>query len=181
MRRPARWIPPLVSLLVALQHGVAARAALPTIGGRVEGYGIVRFDQSSPRQRPLARIDLFAEQRVTSELRWKLATTGRWGGTIEDASGAGPIDFGHSFQNVDPSLQLDEAWVEWLGDDFDVRAGNQRFTWGKLDGPKPNDLLNPLRCYDPLVDREKDQKIAVPALSVLCGRSAERSQARGVR
>ena len=165
MERPARRIPALVILLVALQLGVPAHAALPTIGGRVEGYGIVRFDQSSPRQRPLARIDLFAEQRVTSQLRWKLATTGRWGGTIENASGAGLIDFGHSFQNVDPSLQLDEAWVEWLGDDFDVRVGNQRFTWGKLDGPKPNDLLNPLRYYDPLVEREKDQKIAVPALS----------------
>ncbi|MBY0275987.1 hypothetical protein K2Z84_11625 [Candidatus Binatia bacterium] len=165
MERLLRWIATVVSLLVALQTGVRAHAALPTIGGRIEGSGIVRFDQSSPRQRPLARIDLFAEQKVTSELRWKLATTGRWGGTIENASGAGLIDFGHSFQNIDPSLQLDEAWLEWVDDDFDVRAGNQRFTWGKLDGPKPNDLLNPLRYYDPLVDREKDQKIAVPALS----------------
>lgn len=165
MERPALRISALVSLLVALQHGVVAHAALPTIGGRVEGYGVVRFDHASPRQRPLARIDLFAEQAVTSELRWKLSTTGRWGGTIENASGAGLIDFGHSFQNVDPSLQLDEAWVEWLGDEFDVRVGNQRFTWGKLDGPKPNDLLNPLRYYDPLIEREKDQKIAVPALS----------------
>lgn len=165
MERPARWLPALVTFIVAVQTGALAHAALPTIGGRIEGYGIVRFDQSSPRQRPLARIDLFAEQKVTSELRWKLATIGRWGGTIENASGAGLIDFGHSFQNIDPSLQLDEAWLEWLDDDFDVRAGNQRFTWGKLDGPKPNDLLNPLRYYDPLVEREKDQKIAVPAFS----------------
>jgi len=166
MERPARWLTTLVSLLVALQQAVVAHAATPRIGGRVEGYGVVRFDQSSPRQRPLARIDLFAEQAVTSQLRWKLATTGRWGGTIENASGAGLIDFGHSFQNVDPSLQLDEAWVEWLGDDFDLRAGNQRFSWGKLDGIKPNDQLNPLRYYDPLVDEEADQKIAVPALAM---------------
>ena len=165
MERPARWIPALASMLVALQSVPAVHAALPTVGGRVEGYGIVRFDQSSPRQRPLARIDLFAEQRVTSELHWKLATTGRWGGTIENASGGGLVDFGHSFQNIDPSLQLDEAWVEWVGADFELRAGNQRFTWGKLDGVKPNDQLNPLRYYDPLVDKEKDQKIAVPALS----------------
>lgn len=165
MERPVKWLPILVSLLVALQHGVFAYAAPPRIGGRIEGYGVVRFDDSSPRQRPLARIDLFAEQAVTSRLRWKLATTGRWGGTIENASGAGLIDFGHSFQNVDPSLQLDEAWVEWLGDDFDLRAGNQRFSWGKLDGVKPNDQLNPLRYYDPLVDEEADQKIAVPALA----------------
>ncbi|MBM4242452.1 MAG: hypothetical protein FJ148_01375 [Deltaproteobacteria bacterium] len=161
----ARSISTLVTVLVALLHGVPVQAAAPTIGGRVEGYGIVRFDRSSPRQRPLARIDLFAEQKVTSEFRWRLATIGRWGGTIENASGAGLIDFGHSFQNIDPSLQLDEAWVEWVDADFELRAGNQRFTWGKLDGPKPNDLLSPLRFYDPLVEREKDQKIAVPALT----------------
>ena len=139
-RRPARsrrTAPRGFACLIVLAVTLAAlassaRAALPTIGGRVEGYGIVRFDQSSPRQRPLARIDLFAEQKVTSELRWKLATTGRWGGTIENASGGGLIDFGHSFQNIDPSLQLDEAWVEWVGRDFEIRAGNQRFTWGKL-------------------------------------------------
>lgn len=153
-------------LIVVLQHGAAAHAALPRLGGRIEGYGVVRFDDASPRQRPLARVDLFAEQAVTSSLRWKLATTGRWGGTIENASGAGLIDFGHSFQNVDPSLQLDEAWVEWLGDDFDVRAGNQRFNWGRLDGVKPNDQLNPLRYYDPLLDDENDLKIAVPSLAL---------------
>jgi len=151
-----------VALAVA---GQLAHAAQPRVGGRVEGLGVVRFDDASPRQRPLARIDLFAEQAVTPELRWRLATTGRWGGTIENASGAGLIDFGHSFQNVDPSLQLDEAWLEWLGETFDVRAGNQRFNWGRLDGIKPNDQLNPLRYYDPLIDDENDQKIAVPALA----------------
>lgn len=169
MQRPthpaARWILALAALAIGPLSATAASAAMPRLGGKVQGLGVVRFDDASPRQRPLARIDLFAEQAVTSSLRWKLATTGRWGGTIENASGAGLIDFGHSFQNVDPSLQLDEAWVEWLGDDFDVRAGNQRFAWGRLDGVKPNDQLNPLRYYDPFLDDENDQKIAVPALA----------------
>jgi len=141
-------------------------AALPRLGGRIESLGVVRLDHPSPRQRPLLRVDLFAEQSVTRSLRWKLATTGRWGGTLENASGAGLIDFGHSFQNVDPSLQLDEAWVEWRGDDLDLRAGNQRFTWGTLDGPKPNDLLNPFRYYDPLISDENDLEIAVPAVAL---------------
>ena len=37
MERPARRIPALAIILVALQLGVPAHAALPTIGGRVEG------------------------------------------------------------------------------------------------------------------------------------------------
>jgi hypothetical protein len=158
----------LVAALIAAL-GVAAgdaSAAPPRVGGRLEGLGVVRLDHPSRRQRPLARLDLYAEQTVTSSLRWKLATIGRWGGTLENASGAGLIDFGHTFQNVDPSLQLDEAWLEWLGESIDVKLGNQRFTWGRLDGIKPNDQLNPLRYYDPLITDENDMKIAVPSATV---------------
>ncbi|HEY8515377.1 MAG TPA: hypothetical protein VIS07_07680 [Candidatus Binatia bacterium] len=163
---PTLVVAPVLVALLALACASPALAAAPRVGGRLEGLGVVRLDHPSPRQRPLARVDLWAEQAITPRLRWKLATTGRWGGTLEHATGAGLIDFGHSFQNVDPSLQLDEAWVEWLGDAFDVRVGNQRFTWGRLDGVKPNDLLNPLRYYDPFITDENDQKIAVPSLAL---------------
>lgn len=162
---PLRTIVACVVLAVAALAPLA-RAAEPRLGGSIDTLGVLRLDSPSPRQRPLARIELFAEQAVTAELRWRLSTVGRWGGAIENASGAGLIDFGHSFQNVDPSLQLDEAWVEWLGDTYDVRLGNQRFTWGKLDGVKPNDQLNPLRYYDPLIGKDKDHKIAVPAAAL---------------
>lgn len=156
----------IVSLVPLASSPEPANGAPPRIGGRLETLGVVRLDHPSRRQRPLGRIDLWAEQSLLRRLRWKLAATGRWGGTIENASGAGLIDFGHSYQNVDPSLQLDEAWVEWLGDDFEVRAGNQRFTWGRLDGVKPNDQLTPFRYYDPLITDEQDAKIAVPALTL---------------
>src|SRR5258705_12921465 len=96
---PLRTIVACVVLAVAARAPLA-RAAEPRLGGSIDTLGVLRLDSPSPRQRPLARIELFAEQAVTPELRWRLATVGRWGGTIENASGAGLIDFGHSFQNV---------------------------------------------------------------------------------
>jgi hypothetical protein len=161
----ARAAAACVALVLSTPRSGAAMGDLH-VGGTADGLGVVRLDSPSPRQRPLARIQLYAEQALLPELRWHVSTIGRWGGTIENASGAGLIDFGHSFQNVDPSLELDEAWVEWLGDSFDVRLGNQRFTWGRLDGVKPNDQLNPLRYYDPLLGKDDEHKIAVPAAAL---------------
>lgn len=168
MERHLLWPSRTTVACVALALAVTARtsAAELHLGGSIDTLGVLRLDSPSPRQRPLARVELFAEQAITPELRWRLSTVGRFRGTIENASGAGLIDFGHSFQNVDPSLQLDEAWGEWLGESFDVRLGNQRFTWGRLDGVKPNDQLNPLRYYDPLIGKDHEHKIAVPAAAL---------------
>jgi Protein of unknown function (DUF1302) len=132
--------------------------------GRIEGYGIVRFDQSSPRQLPLARLDLAAEQRVVPRWRWRLSVIGLAGGPPEDPS-AGVFDLGHTFQNLSPSLEFDDAYVDYAGDEIGLRAGKQKFFWGRLDGIQPNDLLNPSQYEDPFLTDERDAKIAVPAIS----------------
>ncbi|HZR71112.1 MAG TPA: DUF1302 family protein [Burkholderiales bacterium] len=146
-----------------------ARAQLPTaspvrIGGRIEGYGIARFDDASPRQLPQARIDLHAEQSIGSRLRWRIATIGLWGGPPEDAH-AGVFDLGHSFQNLSPSLEFEEAYVDYRGEAFDLRVGKQKFFWGRLDSVQPNDLLNPRQYEDPFLMDERELKIGVPAIA----------------
>jgi hypothetical protein len=145
--------------------GTPVLASPPTVGGFLEGYGVARFDNSSPRQRPQARIDLFLEQSLWRRFHWRVSLDGAWGGTREDVVGPGFINLTHSYQNVDPSLELDEAYVDYLGDSVDLRVGKQRFSWGRLDGIQPNDQLNPRRYYDPFVLDEEDEKVAVPALS----------------
>jgi hypothetical protein len=141
-----------------------ARAAPPRLAGAIDGLTILPLDRGSQRQRPQLRLWLSAEQSLGA-VRWRLATYGSWGGTIEDASGAGLVDFGHAFQNVSPSLELDDAWVEWRGESVDVRVGNQKFAWGRLDAFQPNDLLNPKRYYDPFLVDGVEAKIAVPAVA----------------
>jgi hypothetical protein len=46
-----------------------------------------------------------------------------------------------------------------------VRAGVQKFAWGKLDALQPNDLLNPESFHDPVLEDENDRKVGIPALS----------------
>lgn len=155
-----------LALHAALDVGVAAAIESPRISGTFETYGILRFDWQSPRQRPLGRIDLAIEQKIAERTRVKLSAIGSWGGTIENSSGAGLIDFGHAFQNPDPSLQLGQAYVDHSTDTIDVRVGTQVFTWGRLDGIRPNDQLNPRIYLDPFLTDEVAAKVPVPAVSV---------------
>lgn len=166
---------PPATLLADLAASVALGAALvgparaldvPLLGGAISGYGIVALDRGSPRQLPQARIDLYAEQRIWWSLRWRASIIGLWGGPpAEDPRGAGLVNLDWSFQNFSPSLELDDAYVEYLGDSIDVRVGKQKFAWGRLDTTAPNDLLNPRRYDDPLLTDDNDAKIAVPALA----------------
>ncbi|MFM8410178.1 MAG: hypothetical protein ACKOCT_07855 [Alphaproteobacteria bacterium] len=143
-----------------------ARAAAGPLrlGGRLEGLGIVRWNGNTPSQDPLARLDLWAEQRVAQGWRWRLSTTGLAGGPPVDPR-VGAFDFDRTFQNLAPSLQLDDAFVEWRGDAGALKVGNQKFFWGRLDATRPNDLLSPRQYEDPFLDDDREQKIAVPAIA----------------
>lgn len=156
-----------VGLLVfGLLSGEARSAQLPEmprIGGRLEGYGIIRFDRSSPGQYPFARLDVSAEQRVTRRLSWRLALVGRVGGPPDHAS-AGVFGLDRTFQNFSPSLEYGDAYLDYSGDDFDLRVGMQKFFWGRLDSIQPNDLLSPRESEDPFWTDAVDAKIAVPAI-----------------
>jgi hypothetical protein len=159
---------PLLELALALalaRPAAAVAAAGPLrLGGRLEGYGIVRFDGSTPGQHPQARLDLWAEQKLAPGWRWRLSTIGRFGGPPVDPT-AGVFDLDRTFQNLSPSLEFDDAFVEWRGPTAILKVGKQKFFWGRLDANRPNDLLNPRQYEDPFLDDERESKIAVPAIA----------------
>ncbi|MBM4267951.1 MAG: hypothetical protein FJ144_15290 [Deltaproteobacteria bacterium] len=136
----------------------------PRLGGRIDGYGIVPFDNRSPGQYPALRADVWAEQAVTRDLLWRISLIGRWGGPPKDPR-VGFFELDRTFQNYSPSLEFGETYLDYTGDDFDVRVGLQKFFWGRLDSLQPNDLLSPREWEDPFLTDAVDAKIAVPAVS----------------
>jgi hypothetical protein len=44
-------------------------------------------------------------------------------------------------------------------------VGKQKFSWGRLDGWQPTDVINPRRFLDPFLTDELDSKVGVPAVS----------------
>jgi hypothetical protein len=165
LRRDTRATLLMVLVACALVAPTSAVAAVPVIGGALQTYGVAPFDNSSPRQLPQLRLDLHVEQSIARRFHWRFSLIGLWGGPREDPSGPGVIDLGHSYQNVSPSLEFDEAYVDYFGEQLDLRVGKQRFAWGRLDGVQPNDQLNPRRYDDPFLLDESDSKVAVPAFA----------------
>lgn len=62
-------------------------------------------------------------------------------------------------------LTLREAWVGWKHDGSQARIGWQIINWGRTDVLNPTDNVA-ARTYTRLVDRDADQKLGVPMLSL---------------
>ena len=135
------------------------------MSGRLYGLAIVDTG-GGPRQRPEAIGTLELDAKPTPGLRGVLELRGRVGGPFEGGPGPAVYNFGQTFQNYSPSLEIRQAYLEWRASRAEVRAGIQTLAWGKLDGVPPTDVVNPRDWHDPLVVDEffEEQKIGIPAL-----------------
>src|SRR5262245_61778247 len=151
-------------LLALLCAGVARADTDPLrLGGWIEGLAVGATD-NGPRQQPAEIGDLHLETPLRDHLRTELEVRGRLGGPYGGGPGAGVQNFDDTFQNHSPYFEFPQAWVAWEGRRFDVRAGLQKLTWGKLDGGAPTDVVNPRDFHDPLVGELEERKIGIPML-----------------
>jgi hypothetical protein len=158
----------LVLVRAALDSPLEAASGdgLFEVEGRLEFLAVGRLDDRNPRQHPQGRVQLRIGADLGRRFRLETALTGTAGGTPRNASGAGVYDYGHVLQDVSPALEIDEAFAELRQGPFDLRIGVQKYAWGRLDGSQPNDLLNPEKLVDPLLDDEVDRQIGVPSVSL---------------
>jgi len=146
----------------------AEGAMLPSwleVGGRLYGLAIVDTG-GGPRQRPEAIGTVEVDAAPWRSLRGVLELRGRVGGPFEGGPGPAVYNLNQTFQNYSPALEVRQSFLEWRGEQAEVRAGIQTFAWGKLDGVAPTDVVNPRDWHDPLVVDEffEEQKIGIPAL-----------------
>jgi hypothetical protein len=166
-RRGARGL--VVALLVAAAGTHAAELGVPGTTTRViaSGWvdGLAIGPLGGPRQRPQALTSLTLLGKITPDLRTQLTLRGRAGGPFEGGH-QGIMNFVHEFQNTTPSLDFNEAWAELRVGDGHLRAGIQKFAWGKLDGVPPTDVLTPRDFHDPLVRDVEESKVGIPAVQL---------------
>jgi hypothetical protein len=155
------------TMLALLPPAAAIDVPVPGTSARVDvsGYvdGLAVAELGGPQQRPQAITELRFDSKLTRALRAHLTLRGRVGGPFEDAH-AGIMDFVHEFQDHSPSAELNEAYLELREGDFQLKAGVQKFAWGKLDGLPPTDVLTPRDLHDPLVRDVEESKIGIPAI-----------------
>ncbi len=150
-------------------NGVAAEVpALPAAANtKLSGYldALAVADLGGPRQDPQAVGFLRIQSQLARALRAQAALRASVGGPFDDGH-AGIFNFVHAFQNLTPALDFNEAFVEWRADRTQIRAGIQKFTWGKLDGVPPSDVLTPRDLHDPIVRDYEESKIGIPAIAL---------------
>jgi len=173
----AGWRAPvaiLASLVIASAWSLTpppARALSTTIGGHridLDGEAEVRevFEENSStthdRTQQLLRLRTTAE--LTHWLAFDATVLGLNGGPTFKATKSGTFNLKDVFQDVSPSVEVEEAHLDARFRYLDLQVGKQKFAWGKLDRFQPNDLLNPERYVDPFLQEEEERKIGIPAV-----------------
>jgi len=139
--------------------------------GRLDLRGVAAQNSDSVKEEPslMGRIKIETPQ---SEWRFHSWLEGGWDGTVARPARDKQLfkNYDEVYQSNTPYLEFKELYVSHTADDIDVRAGIQRFAWGRLDEYPPNDLLNPWDYTQFIVRPLEDRKIGVPSVSATMNR-----------
>lgn len=151
-----------VSPLWAVSTAVGGRDL--DVSGWAELRQVLRVNHSTPRDLTLQQIWMDVRFAVAEDVTLQGSVSAQNGGPTTKSGSWGVYGFETTFQSISPSLDLQELFVDFHGDDADLRVGLQKFAWGKLDRSQPTDILNAERYADPLMLDETERKIGVPAV-----------------
>lgn len=168
-----QWVTRLGGALIALLLAGGQRAAgfEVSVADRpldLTGWVMVRqgipVDDSTPDDRTLEQLWLRGKYSPVRALTLDATVNLQNGGPTTERTKAGMYSYRSVFQSVSPSVTFEEAFAELAIDALEIRAGVQKFAWGKLDRVQPVDVLNTERYSDPFLIDEDERKIGVPAV-----------------
>lgn len=138
-----------------------------SVNGSLEGFIVTPLQNDSPREDPTAlfRVQTKSSYRDVSDL--KINLRGEYDGTVlypHDHKVF--LDFSNIYQDRNPFLSADEAYLDFFTSRADFRLGIQKFAWGRLDELSPVDMLNTDSMTNPFIEDENTRKIGTPSAKV---------------
>jgi hypothetical protein len=95
----------------------------------------------------------------------KISLQGVYDGKVIDAQNENLFNnFDKIYQDRNPYINLDEAYIDIYTKHVDLRLGIQKFAWGRLDEMNPTDNMNTEDLTDPFMNEENERKIGVPSI-----------------
>ncbi len=137
-----------------------------SLSGRLDLRGVEAMESDSAKEDPSfeGRVKLDA---TGPEWRFHSWLEGGWDGAVKRPPRDSSLfkNYDTVYQSNSPFLEFKELYVTRSSGALDLRAGIQRFAWGRLDEYPPNDLLNPWDYTQFLRKPLEDRKIGVPSVS----------------
>ncbi len=135
------------------------------VSGYLEGLGVYALNDDTPEEDPSALFSLTAKSDFARWGAFKITLKGGYDGKVSDPdSGKYVTSLDKIYQNRNPCVTVDEAYVDLFTGKADFRIGIQKFAWGRLDEINPTDNLNTEDMTDPVLKEENDRKIGAPAV-----------------
>ena len=154
----------LLCLLASVSPSFADEGT--SFSGSLNLRGVDRLEKDSVQEDPslTGRLKLDSANPAWRFHSW---LEGGWDGTVKRPPRDHSLfkNYDQVYQSNSPFLESKEFYVTHSSGALDLRAGIQRFAWGRLDEYPPNDLLNPWDYTQFLVKPLEDRKIGVPSLS----------------
>ena len=136
--------------------------------GRLDLRGVAAQNSDTVKEEPglTGRIKIDTPQ---SSWRFHSWLEGGWDGTVTRPAQDKKLfkNYDEVYQSNTPYLEFKELYLSHTTGDIDIRAGIQRFAWGRLDEYPSNDLLNPWDYTQFLLKPLEDRKIGVPSVSAI--------------
>lgn len=138
-----------------------------SVSGNLHLRGVVPLNGNSVREYPSLLGQVNVDSKIHGPWRFHMCLEGGWDGSVslpvEDHS---TLKLGDKvYQSTTPYLEFKEFYGSYSTNFLEVRAGIQRFSWGRLDEYPVNDLLNPWDYSQFLRKPLEERKIGVPSLS----------------
>ena len=136
--------------------------------GSLDLRGVAAQNSDTVKEEPglTGRIKIDTPQ---SSWRFHSWLEGGWDGTVTRPAQDKKLfkNYDKVYQSNTPYLEVKELYLSHTTGDIEIRAGIQRFAWGRLDEYPSNDLLNPWDYTQFLLKPLEDRKIGVPSVSAI--------------
>ncbi len=109
------------------------------------------------------RIDLKPEAILSDRWEFRSRFLG-WYDAATDIEASNTTDYTPAIQDYYRTYsEVKEAYLLYAGDTFDLRLGQQQIVWGKTDGLRLLDVVNPLNMREFLMDDFLDSRMGLVA------------------
>jgi hypothetical protein len=156
----------IILLLLALSASPCLADDFLSLSGRLDLRGVIPLDRESATEYPSLNGRLKIDT-PPSTWRFHAWLEGGWDGSVKLPAHDHALlkNFDEVYQSNTPSLEFKELHLALVTGDFELRAGIQRFAWGRLDEYPVNDLLNPWDYTRFLRKPLEDRKVGIPSVS----------------